>query len=283
MTKPNPFDDCILVPSGAITMMNSSADDFDFPPNPFRSTPTGTSNGMQQQSQQQQGFFHSPPVDAAFAPATQQQQQQQQQQQDPLGNHGSFQPQLVQQQHTTVPTNATYGRTATTMLMQPSGMMDNNNQNATSLAPAVGAAPTSRLQACFACFRIDTYRSYFDMDTIDIQNRVKNSLLMCFMPDKFRVQVVGVERNDTTKGPDLYGPLWITMTLIFFLAVSDYRSWKIYCCYNSFCFCGSERLSLLTHFFPSVLAHPYRYHSSLRTCQTTLESTLLKLNMIFLI
>ena len=43
---------------------------------------------------------------------------------------------------------------------------------------------------------------------------------MCYLPDKFRVQVIGVERNATTKGPDLYGPLWITMTLVFFLAVS---------------------------------------------------------------
>ena len=210
-------------------MMNSSADDFDFPPNPFRSTTTGTSDGTQHQSQQQQGFFLSPPVNVAFAPTTQQQQQQQlqQQQQDPLGNHGNFQPQLVQQQqqHSTGQSNANYDRTVTTMLMQPSGMMDNNNnnnQNAASSDPSVGAAPTTRLQTCFACFRINTYRSYFDVDTIDIQNRVKNSLLMCFVPDKFRVQVVGVERNDTTKGPDLYGPLWITMTLIFFLAVSDY-------------------------------------------------------------
>jgi len=182
--------------------MNSSADDFDFPPNPFRSAPA--SEGTHQQPHEDFEHF-----------ATQQQHLH-----DPLSsNNGGFQ----QQQHFAGPTNAGQARTVATSMQLPTGMMDTKNAPDVS-DPAIIAAPTSRLEACIACTRMDTYRSYFDIDTIDIQNRIKSSVLMCYLPDKFRVQVIGVERNATTKGPDLYGPLWITMTLVFFLAFTSNMS-----------------------------------------------------------
>jgi hypothetical protein len=80
--------------------------------------------------------------------------------------------------------------------------------------------PTSRWGACLACLSISSYKAYFDIDTADIQNRIKCAAQYFYLPDKFRSEVVGVERTDNLKGADLYGPLWITMTLVFLLAVS---------------------------------------------------------------
>jgi hypothetical protein len=185
-------------------MMNSTADDFDFPPNPFRSPPASSGTQQQQPQQQQRDFFTAPPAD----PATQQQYHH-----DPLSHSNSINNNNNNSARG-LPTNAGQARTSASL----GGMMDDHN--APQEIPVAAAAPTSRLAACVSCTRMDTYRSYFDVDTIDIQARIKNSVLMCYMPDKFRVAVIGAERNDATKGPDLYGPLWITMTLVFLLAVS---------------------------------------------------------------
>jgi hypothetical protein len=190
-------------------MMNSTADDFDFPPNPFRSTPV--SSGMQkqqqssQQQQQQQDFFIAPPVDPSM---------QLQYHNDPLSHNNNNNNNSARG----LPTNAGQARTSASL----GGMMDDRNDSQQIPVAAASAPTSSRISACISCTRMDTYRNYFDMDTIDIQNRIKNSILMCYMPDKFRVAVIGAERNDATKGPDLYGPLWITMTLVFLLAVSCY-------------------------------------------------------------
>ena len=62
--------------------------------------------------------------------------------------------------------------------------------------------------------------AYFDVDTADISARIQGAVLLFYQPDKFRTEVVGASRTETLKGPDLYGPLWITMTLVFFVAVS---------------------------------------------------------------
>lgn len=67
---------------------------------------------------------------------------------------------------------------------------------------------------------METYMAYYDVDTKDIADRLKYSILYFYHPDKFRCEVIGAARTDSLKGPDLYGPLWITMTLVFFVAVS---------------------------------------------------------------
>lgn len=90
--------------------------------------------------------------------------------------------------------------------------MDNANTG-------VANAPATRWAACMSCFSMQTYLAYFDVDTVDIQNRLKYSVLYFYQPDKFRAEVVGACRTESLKGPDLYGPLWITMTFVFFLAV----------------------------------------------------------------
>ncbi len=100
----------------------------------------------------------------------------------------------------------------------------NNASSATAGAgttmPARLGGPMSWMASCLACCTVDTYKSYFDLDTDDVKNRVKAAILTFYKADYFRNEVLGVgPRTETLKGPDLYGPFWITMTLIFLVAV----------------------------------------------------------------
>jgi len=193
-------------------MMNSSFDEEDDPfgPNPFRSSgdadllgapapapaPPRSSGIMMDQPLNQpdpqsgmMGSFELPPP----TPPAQQQQQQQQ-------------PQFAPQQQTL------------------SGSMDQraaNNYGGTS--DEVRSTPFGRFgwRSCVACFRLDSYRQYFDMDTLDILKRLRASLTSFWLPDHFRTAIVGEAGSDDFKGPDLYGPLWISMTLIFLIAVTS--------------------------------------------------------------
>jgi hypothetical protein len=88
----------------------------------------------------------------------------------------------------------------------------------------------SRLESCLSCFRMSTLSAYFDFDTEDIRDRLKGAILLAFQPEKFRNEVIGPCRTDSLKGPDMYGPIWITMTLVFLVAVS---SKYFYCCSTS--------------------------------------------------
>lgn len=86
-------------------------------------------------------------------------------------------------------------------------------------------APTSRSaavwQACRGCCSMASYKQYFDVETVDISTRLKGVWTEFYKPEAFRNEVLGVMRTETTKGPDLYGPFWVTMTLVFFLAVTS--------------------------------------------------------------
>jgi hypothetical protein len=184
-------------------MMNSTVNDDEFADNPFRSggddffDSLDTPQQAPQQQQQQQNFgnFQQPPP--------QQQQQQFQPQPDQFQN---FAPSQQQQQQPMNNNN---------MAGSMSGPMDTNNRGLNQ-----PQQPTSRLGACMMCLSLDSYRSYFDIDAEDIVNRVKCAVLDCYKPEHFRNNVVGVNKTDNLKGPDLYGPFWITMTLIFFVGVS---------------------------------------------------------------
>jgi hypothetical protein len=97
------------------------------------------------------------------------------------------------------------------------------------------STPFGPLNRCLSCFRLDGYRPYFDVDTIHVGSRLKAAVTMFHLPDYFRTNVVGelgttatatddAGQGSTTaafKGPDLYGPLWITLTLIFVLAATS--------------------------------------------------------------
>lgn len=74
-----------------------------------------------------------------------------------------------------------------------------------------------------SCCDIQTYKRYFDVDTSDISSRIAGALMYFYIPDKFRNDILGMAPKEGVmgKGPDLYGPFWITMTLIFSVAVSS--------------------------------------------------------------
>jgi hypothetical protein len=188
------------------TMMNSTTDDFG--DNPFRSSGGGNEDlfydanlqanplgGNQQQlpppQQQQQpiSFQQQPPM------------QQQQQQSDP------FAPQPEMTSNFPPPSGPMKAQMPPQQ-QQPQGQMQQ---------PPI---PTSRWGNCMACLTLDSYRAYFDIDAEDIFTRIKAVPLHFYKPEYFRNNVLGAQKTDTLKGPDLYGPFWITMTLIFFIGVS---------------------------------------------------------------
>jgi hypothetical protein len=78
------------------------------------------------------------------------------------------------------------------------------------------------------CFSISSLEQHFNVDTIDIQNRIKSSFLDANKPNQFRqlLYTNSINNGNNNNGnerqmkPDLYGPVWITMTLVFFLAVT---------------------------------------------------------------
>jgi hypothetical protein len=90
-------------------------------------------------------------------------------------------------------------------------------------AAAAAASPTSWFQKLTSCFTISSLEKHFNIDTIDFRNRIISSVLDANKPNHFREQVLS-SPNDGSKQPDLYGPVWITMTLVFFLAVTGNTS-----------------------------------------------------------
>jgi hypothetical protein len=84
------------------------------------------------------------------------------------------------------------------------------------------------LRSWITCCTVEAYAPYFDVDTEDVVGRLKSSLFQFYKPDHFRTSLVGDVPTETLKGPDLYGPVWIVMTLIFVLAVTSniYHFWE---------------------------------------------------------
>jgi len=199
--------------------MNSNDGD-EFPANPFR---VGDAGGD------------------PFAAAPSPHQPQQQFQQQPLPPQQQQQPQFQQQP-----------------MMQQQQQQMSGQMNTTNMPPTTGgtttmdpttplSTPTSYWGMCMACFRIDSYRRYFDVDTIDIQKRMVAAMTHFHQPQYFREQVIGPEQqqqqqqqgggqgpqlsmnggladvnnaaSNNLKGPDLYGPVWITFVLILLVAV----------------------------------------------------------------
>ena len=76
--------------------------------------------------------------------------------------------------------------------------------------------PTGFFGRLTSCFRIGSLQSYFDVDTVDVQERVVGSVLHANAPDYFVQDLL----NKQGKSADLYGPVWITMTCVFLFAVS---------------------------------------------------------------
>ncbi|KAG7355483.1 hypothetical protein IV203_000169 [Nitzschia inconspicua] len=217
-------------------MMNSTNDNNgeDFGANPFRSVDVFYDESDAQNQQQSQH---------------QQQQQQQSSIPDPF--------QQQQQQSLSQPTNSfsypmmTTNNNNNSNGMMPSGPMDNinmnNNMNMNMAStqqfqqqqPAGLMAPPPQLQPMaqqqhqhqqqqptswwgniLMCLNLDSYKMYFDIDADDIVTRIRAVILHFYKPEHFRNNVVGPVKTAELKGPDLYGPFWITMTLIFILGVT---------------------------------------------------------------
>ncbi|TDH64898.1 uncharacterized protein CCR75_000648 [Bremia lactucae] len=69
--------------------------------------------------------------------------------------------------------------------------------------------PVRPTGAC-GCFSLAFYQPYFNVDTSDIQQRLMRALLP-FMKDPAFSELA-------LESPDAYGPFWLSVTLIFFLA-----------------------------------------------------------------
>mmetsp|Transcript_16231 Transcript_16231/g.23873 ORF Transcript_16231/g.23873 Transcript_16231/m.23873 type:complete len:328 (-) Transcript_16231:316-1299(-) len=188
-------------------MMHSNAgDDADFPSNPFRPA----SN----QPPAQQGDAQQTPLNQFYATEAPQVFSQTPQQSIPMA--------AVPQQSNPIETSQPqFQQGAPSNHTQPSPVTNQSFVQNETASTSGNTAQLSRYQICMSCFKMETYITYFDIDTHDFFNRIKYSMLMFYLPDKFRSEVIGVARTENLKGPDLYGPLWITMTLVFFVAVTS--------------------------------------------------------------
>lgn len=77
-----------------------------------------------------------------------------------------------------------------------------------SFSKPVAGSGEAQSSGWFQAFTIAYYRQYFEVDTADILERIKDSII------PFR----GSFSEKTANNPDLYGPFWICTTLIFVAA-----------------------------------------------------------------
>ena len=206
-------------------MMNSSADDFG--DNPFRSSSNNNDvffDASQQQQQQQQQ--QQPPVVDAFAPVSSS---------GPMdnmntmsaggaGGGGMMPPPVQMQQQQPMSAGAPAG------LMSPLPPPQQQQQQQYTQPPPMNQQfqqpnqqqqqqPTSMWGNMLLCLNLDSYKQYFNIDADDIVSRVRGVFLHFYKPEYFRNNVLGTQSMSDLKGPDLYGPFWITMTLIFLIGV----------------------------------------------------------------
>lgn len=85
----------------------------------------------------------------------------------------------------------------------------NNNNNSGNTRPL--------WERMLFCFSIESYQQYFDVNTSDVKTRIIAAVKDCNAVNRFREQVLGREGSS----PDLYGPWWITTTLVFLVAVTS--------------------------------------------------------------
>lgn len=163
--------------------MNASSNDDDFGENPFR---TSTNE-----------YY-----DTNSAPVIQPQFQQSPQQQFP--QHGIAFMQTTAPQSSFPPTPGL------------SGSMMPQQEQASPMEPQAS-------RGCWGTFLmlidLNTYKAYFDVDAEDIVARIRAVCLDFYKPEHFRNNVLGAQQTNGLKGPDLYGPFWVTMTLIFLVGV----------------------------------------------------------------
>lgn len=74
--------------------------------------------------------------------------------------------------------------------------------------PRSGSSDESQSSGWFRAFTVGAYKPYFDVDTSDVLDRIKDSVL----------PFSGIFNEKNSERPDLYGPFWICTTLIFVAA-----------------------------------------------------------------
>jgi hypothetical protein len=232
-----------------------------FAPNPFRGGEQQQQPGMQMQpgtmNQQMQSGMTNPQMQQQYPSMMQQQQQQQQHPGMMTNNNNAGIPDpgsgmtgtyslpppaptaqpvhylsgTMDQQQSMAATSSSYGGTNYAPNPNYNNPNYNNPNNQQDNTTPTGSSSFLSWVCCMSCLRLETYQVYFDMDTNDITARLKAALIDFYRPDYFRLQIVGDPNvpsddgtNDSTllhKGPDLYGPMWISMTLVFCLAVTS--------------------------------------------------------------
>jgi hypothetical protein len=128
--------------------------------------------------------------------------------------------------------------------------------------PSSSTSLPSRILTCGGACSIRALRPYFDVDSIDVLSRARSAFTLCAVNDGFRRRVLYSDDDDASgglsldennandddggessttpacpggqpgrrrgggdgKGPDLYGPVWITLTLVFTAAVTSNMS-----------------------------------------------------------
>ena len=183
-------------------MLSSQLDDMadEFPMNPFMTD--SNLNNNNNNNNMNMGTMNTPVPAFAQQPSMMQNQNVQQQQQ--------FQPPTLEQPPPFVPPSSSTDLNSSSTTF--SGNMDNNNNNNNNNNGGGMTVPVPK------CCSFETYAQYFNVDTIDIKTRIVGAIQFANIPDHFRNNIL----NQEGKGPDLYGPTWITMTLVFFVAVSFY-------------------------------------------------------------
>ena len=66
------------------------------------------------------------------------------------------------------------------------------------------------------CLSVRFYQPYFDVDTVDITNRLSSALFFCKREQSF----ISLCQDK----PDAYGPVWISTTLVFLIGVTSHIS-----------------------------------------------------------
>lgn len=66
------------------------------------------------------------------------------------------------------------------------------------------------------CLSVRYYQPYFDVDSVDVTNRISSALLFCRREQSFL--------SYCDEKPDAYGPFWISTTLVFIIAVTSHIS-----------------------------------------------------------
>ena len=101
-----------------------------------------------------------------------------------------------------------------------------------------GPSAASRMLTCGGLCSVESLRPYFDVDTSDVLSRAAGAVRHLPSNDGFRRRALyadGVSAGTTDeegggteaapsgvgKGPDLYGPVWLSMTLAFVIAVTS--------------------------------------------------------------